>query len=326
MQFSFTVTTTNEPECKSFLEIKTPDGEYQLLDEFIKAHPAISEADLERCCIMYRGVEKTYKQNVDDYVAFSETMKFAKFIPPMLIADPSIKPAIYFAQKSIECLQFARFFTMKSNLILDTDYNIHWSQGYAPQYLFRCIYFGTASTWYSNAFDHILQIVYWGKKLYVHASDRDGNSYVESWEPKKTMTYCTYEFVVAELKKCGDIALRKCLTSCSGAIEQVRTWANYIKHKGGIDYKYLEPTSPFKLYRMPIGDATQTQAKFDSPYQEPDEKYEIKDFKSPVEIDIDDKINELVKAHSAIFECIEKVLADMNFKQYAIQMEGTTNG
>lgn len=322
MKFSFTA--KNEPECKSFLKIRMPDGEYQPIDEFIKAQPAISEADLEACFIKYRGDEKTYKQDSDDYVAFSETMKFVNFIPPMLIVDQSIKPAIYFAQKAIECLQFARFFTMKSNLILDTDYNTHWAQGYVPQYLFRCIYFGTATTWYSNAFDHVLQTVYWGKKLYTSAVDRDGIQYSDTWDAKKIMTYCTYEFVVGELKKCGDTALRKCLTSCSGAIEQVRSWANYIKHKGGIDYKYLEPENPFKLYFMPMSGEAPNEAKIGVQYQEPDARYEIKDFKSPIEIDIDDKIEELVKAHTAIFECIENVLGDMNFEQYAIQIGGAT--
>ena len=322
MKFSFTA--KNEPECKSFLEIRMPDGEYQPIDEFIKAQPAISEADLETCFIKCRGDEKTYKQDSDDYVAFSETMKFVNFIPPMLIVDQSIKPAIYFAQKAIECLQFARFFTMKSNLILDTDYNTHWAQGYVPQYLFRCIYFGTATTWYSNAFDHVLQTVYWGKKLYTSAVDRDGIQYSDTWDAKKIMTYCTYEFVVGELKKCGDTGLRKCLTSCSGAIEQVRSWANYIKHKGGIDYKYLEPENPFKLYYMPMSGEAPNEAKTGVQYQEPDARYEIKDFKSPIEIDIDDKIEELVKAHTAIFECIENVLGDMNFEQYAIQIGGAT--
>ena len=318
MQISFSV--KNELKCRSFLEIKTPDGEYQLIDEFIKAHPTISESDLERCIIKYRGIEKTYKQEIDDYVAFSETMKFVKSVPPMLIADQSIKPAIYFAKKSIECLQFARFFTMKSNLILDTDHNIPWSQGYVPQYLFRCIYFGTASTWYSNAFDQVLQIVYWGKKLYVHASDRAGNHYEESWDPKKIMEQCKYGFVVDELKKCNDIALRKCLTSCSSAIEQVRNWANYIKHKGGIDYKYIEPENPYKLFFVPIDEAAHVEPKVGPQYQEPDAKYEIKDFKSPIEIDIDDKIQELVKVHAAIHDCIEKVIADMNFERFAIKV------
>ena len=316
MQLSFSV--KNEPKCKSFLEIKTPDGEYQLIDEFIKAHPTISESDLERCIIKYRGIEKTYKQEIDDHVAFSETMKFVKFVPPMLIADQSIKPVIYFAKKSIECLQFARFFTMKSNLILDTNYNIHWSQGYVPQYLFRCIYFGTASTWYSNAFDQVLQIVYWGKELYMHASDRAGNHYEESWDPKKIMEQCKYGFVVDELKKCNDIALRECLTSCSSAIEQVRNWANYIKHKGGIDYKYLEPENPCKFYFVPNNEH---EFKIGLQYQAPDAKYEIKDFKSPIEIDIDDKIPELVKVHAAIHDCIEKVIGDMNFARYAIKVE-----
>lgn len=158
-------------------------------------------------------------------------MKLIHYTPPIMVVQPFIKPSIYFMQKAIECLGFARFFTMKSALLLDTDYNIRWSQGYIPQYLFRCIYFGTASTWYSNAFDHVLQAVYWGKKLYTSVVDRDGNPYDEGWDTKKTLSLCTYEFVVGELKNRNETKARKLLTSCSAKIEEVRKWANYIKHK-----------------------------------------------------------------------------------------------
>ena len=315
----------NEPECKDFLKIKMPDEEYQPIDMFIRVHPSISDEELENCFIEYRGNEKTYKQENEDQYAFSETMQFIMFQPPMLVIDQTIKPAIYFVQKSIECLQFARFFTMKSNLILDIDYNIRWSQGYVPQFLFRCIYFGTATTWYSNAFDQVLQTIYWGEKLYTSVSDRDGNLYDETWEKKKIMTCCTYEFVVGELKKRGKTELRNLLTSCSSRIEQVRAWANYIKHKGGIDYKYLEPESPIKMYVKPMDESEPVETEWDSHYQEPDARYEIEDFKSPIEIDIDDKVCELVKAHTAIYECIEKVIADMNFEQYALKIGGTPN-
>lgn len=50
--------------------------------------------------------------------------------------------------------------------------------------------------------------------------------------------------------------VRKPLTSCSTQIEEVRKWSNYIKHKGGIDYKYLEPKSLFGLYYVPVSEAS----------------------------------------------------------------------
>lgn len=323
---NLTFTVKNEPECRDFLKIRNADGTYQTIDLFIEKHPNISDAELDQCFINYRNTEKTYKQYVDDYVAFSESMRFVQFIPPQFIIDQAIMASIYFIQKASECLQFARFFTMKSALILDMDFNIHWSQGYVPQFYFRCIYFGTAATWYSNAFDHVLQAVYWGKKLYTSVINRDDVPYDKTWDVKETMKYCTYEYVVGELKNRGQKDLRKHLTSCSSAIEKVRTWANYIKHKGGIDYKYLTAEKPFQCYFVPQSDIDPTAPQIQLKYQPPDEKYEIKDFKSPIEIDIDDEIKELAKAHTAIYECIEKVIADINFEQYVIKIGGTTNG
>lgn len=318
---NFTITAKTEPECKSFLKIREASGEYMTIDTFILLHPKMTEDELDKCYINYRGMEKTYKDDTEEYCNFSEEMKFVQFNPPSIIVEPSIKPSIYFMQKSIECLDFARFFTMKSALLLDIDYNIRWSQGYIPQFLFRCIYFGTASTWYSNAFDHLLQAVYWGKKLYTSVVDREGNPYENGWDTKKVMALCTYEFVVTELKARGEAELRTLLTTCSGKIEEVRMWANYIKHKGGLDYQYLEAESPFKLYFVPSGQ-TPTEGDGRMQYQPPDEKYEIKNFKSPIKIDIDAKKEELVKAHSAIYDCIEKTIANINYEQYAIKFGG----
>lgn len=318
MEFKFTA--KSEAECKSFLKIREADGAFQTIEDFIREHPTISEDALMECVIDYRGTEKSIKQDTDDYCSFSESMPFVNFTPPVVVVDQSIKAAIYFMEKAIECLQFARFFTMKSALILDTDYNIRWSQGYGPQYLFRCIYFGTATTWYSNAFDHILQTVYWGKKLYTSVEDRDGNPYNDTWDVKEIMTYCTYEFVVGELKARGQTELRKILTSCSGLIEEVRMWANYIKHKGGIDYKYLMPENPFELYIMPQADDASNPSEGAKQFHKLDEQYKIKDFKSPVEIDIDEKLATLVVAHTAIYNCIGSVINDIDFGKYQIKL------
>ena len=124
---------------------------------------------------------------------------------------------------------------------------------------------------YSNAFDHVLQAVYWGKELYTSVVDRDGNPYDEGWDTKKTLSLCTYEFVVGELKNRNETKARKLLTSCSAKIEEVRKWANYIKHKGGIDYSYLEAENPFKFYVIPTSSISSTSMKNGAQYQPPDE-------------------------------------------------------
>lgn len=313
----FTIKAVSEPECKSFLKIKKGDI-YYTLDEFIAAFNSDAEELLNDCMIIYRGTEKSYPQTIADYVTFSDSLEFYSFKEPILVMDEAIRASIYFTKKARECLQFARFFSMKSALLLDTDFNLHWSQGYVPQYLFRCIYFGTASTWYSNTFDHILQIAYWGLGLYTSTKDRDDYAYNDSWDVKKIMSLCTYEFIVAELKTRGLTDVRKMLTACSGAIEEVRSWANYIKHKGGIDYKNLEAPAPYKAYFVPVGKEA-ASPKIGEKYVPPDERFAIDDFKSPIEVDIDEGLPKLKEAHKAIHKCLGEVVVSIDFDGHAVQ-------
>ena len=315
---NFRITAVSKPECEEFLQIKAKDDSFQKIDEFIKEYPDANEDFLNECTLRYRGKEILYNDYTDEYTAFSESMAFVDFKKPMLMPDKNINAAAYFTQKSIECLQFARFFTMKSALLLDTNYNINWSQGYVPQFLFRCIYFGTAATWYSNAFDHVLQSIYWSKELYTSAVDRNDCPYDSSWDTKKIIENCTYEFVVGELKKRGLSECRKHLTKCSSQIEEVRKWANYIKHKGGVDYKFLEAASPMQVFLMPI---TEEADKKEMPVL-PDPGCEIKDFKSPIEVDIDDKLKALVDAHAAIFKSINDTIEDIDYESNSVKFGG----
>ncbi len=317
MNIRFTV--ASKPECEGFLKIRTEGGKFQTVDEFIKEHPDVSENFLNTCVISYRGREIPYKDYGEEYSAFSEQMEFVPFQRPMIILNKSVNAAAYFTQKAIECLQFARFFTMKSGLLIDTDYNIHWSQGYTPQFLFRCIYFGTAATWFSNAFDQVLQSVYWGKALYTSAKDRTGNPYHERWDAKKTMELCNYDFVIGELKERKLTDCRKHLTECSSKIETVRKWANYIKHKGGVDYRYLEAEPPYKVYLVPSDSNNSAEESPSLQTGLPDERFAIEFFKSPVEIDIDCELQKLVVAHTAIFDSITETINDINYNCYSLR-------
>lgn len=291
------------------------------IDKFIEAHPKATEKEIDACIVNYRGTKKPHKDFIEDYSNQSNDMKFVRFNPFMIIIDPTVRASLYFMKKAIDCHGTSRFFAMKSFLILDTDFNLGWKQGYVPHFLFRCTYFGTAATWYSNTFDQLLQAVYWGYSLYTSVTDRDGNSYDDTWDAKKTMSLCTYEFVVGELKARGLLDVRKKLTSCSGKIEEVRTWANYIKHKGGIDYKYLEPDDPFQVYFVPVEEESNGAST-----KPPDERFAIKNFKSPIEIDIDEKLPVLENVHQALYECITDIIGLINYDSHKLQFGGKTNG
>lgn len=311
---NLTITVKTEPECEGFLRIKCPDEDYQPIEKFIEMHENASSHDLDNCLINYRGTERTYKEFIDEHVAFSNSLEFVNFNSSSIIVDDNINASRYFMRKAIDCLQNARLFAMKSQLIIDTNSNVNWATGYVAQFAMRCVYFDTAATWYSNTFDQLLQAVYWAYELYTNAVDRYGNKYNDAWDAKKTMTFCTYKFVVKELKSRGLTAVRKKLTVCSGKIEEIRKWANYIKHKGGIEYKYLEPDDPFKIYIT----STKENAKQNSC----DKRFAIDNFKSPIEIDIDEKITVYADVHKALHECITSIIEEIDYESHKLQLGG----
>lgn len=311
----FTFSTRSVPDCRYFLKIRWPDEEYLPIDEFVTLHPGASLEELRLCDIQYRNQGKNYREYLDEYVDFSERLQFLRLSTSWLITNPTIKAAQYFAEKAADCLQNARLFALKSYLILNPKDTSSWKHGYISQFHTRCVYFGTAATWYSNTFDQLLQVVYWAYELYTAVKDRDGNAYDDTWDVKKIMALCTYEFVVSELKARNLLDVKKCLTSCSGKIQEVRTWANFIKHKGGVEYKHLEPELDIKIFIMPAGTIESENAA-------PDDRFALKNFKSPIEVDIDEKIETIETAHIALHACATKIIEAIDFDKYRLDFGG----
>ena len=311
----FTFTARSVPDCEEFLKLNYQDEGYLKIDEFFEKYNKPTNDILEHCSLSYRGKQETYKDYVARSIAFSEELELVRFNGWKLIFQPHIRASVYFTEKATDCLQNARFFAMKSAMLLDCDNSIPWKYGYVPQFSMRCTYFGTAATWYSNTFDQILQMVYWGYELYTSVEDRKGNPYNDTWDVKSIMALCNYDFVVKELKNRGYADARKLLTSCFDKIGDVRTWANYIKHKGGIEYLYLEPEPPFQIYIRPIEESNGS-SPFDIP---PEDRFAIKNFKSPIEVDIDDKLNVINDTHKALVECLSKIIENIDFDKYQIQ-------
>lgn len=314
----FSITARTVPVCEEFLKLKWIGENFLKLNEFVARHDNLKEEELEQCMLLYRGNEEGYVDYIARTVAFSKELELLRFDGWKLIMQPHIRAAVYFAEKATDCLQNARLFAMKSALLLDSNRSLPWSYGYVAQFSMRCTYFGTATTWYSNTFDQILQVVYWAYELFTSAVDRCGNKYDDTWDAKRTMTFCKYDFVIRELKERGHTETRKLLMTCFSKMEEVRCWANYIKHKGGIEYLYLEPEPPFQIYVRPIEEGVNS-----SPFDiQPDDRFEIKNFKSPIEIDIDDKIPVIKDTHMTLVECFNKIVEEIDFDKYQIQFGG----
>jgi hypothetical protein len=305
MNLTFTARTT--PACQDFLKI-IEDGQQYRIEEFAEKHKNANIFEfgnaVKASSILYRGVVKKHADVVSDYVAFSESLPFYQFKPPMLMLESSDRAAVAFVKSACECLQNARYFSMMSADILDTNENINWSGGYLPHFLFRTINFSTAVSWYSNCFDQILQIVYWGYSLFTSVRDRS-SVYDPSWDVERTLKCCTYGFVQKELNARGLTSLEMFIADCMAKIQGVRDWANYIKHKGGIDYKYIEAPSPMQIRVKMNGDPDFTP---------------IDDYFSPVSVDIDEKITSLKNAHIALFYCLTEVVKDIDFDGRAVRL------
>ena len=310
MQGTLTITAKTYPKCDDYLRIRKADDEYKKIEDFIKLYPNIKESEIYGCMIKYRAVEKTYREFMNDYLSFADQLQFVEFNPCKIIVNQSVRVSKYFIEKATDCLQTARFFAIKSHLILDRNSNLNWTQGCISQYSFRCTYFGTAVTWYSNTFDQLLQAVFWAYELYTDAVDNKRNHYNDSWDAKKTLKFCDYDFVIRILKNRGYTDTRKLLISCFKKIKAIRSWANYIKHKGGIDYKDSEPEEPIRVYVAPRNsNINVTQL---------DERFAIENFKSPIEIDIDEKSNTLLQVHCALYECITQIIDVIHFDKYSL--------
>lgn len=309
MGVNLTFSARTEPKCKEFLKIQYPTEEYLTLDACINNHPDISSDELKLCKIWYRGKEKNYVDYIEDILSVSNKLEFYKFDTFMIFANHNIRASYYFIEKASDCLQNARYFTMKSYSLFTSNDNLNWSYGYLPQFAIRCLNFGTAITWYSNAFDQLLQAVYWAYELYINAYDREGNKYNDSWDVKKIMKFCTYEFVIKELKDRNIKNVRQLLILCFSKIEEIRKWANYIKHKGGVEYLYLEPDSPFEVFVIPPEEKQKGT-------NITDDRFSLKNFKSPIEIDIDEKIDVLINAHMVIYGAISKLVDFIDFEKH----------
>ena len=76
-----------------------------------------------------------------------------------------------------------------------------------------------------------------------------------------------------------------------------------------------------EAFFVPIEEAEKAGTQVGVPLK-PDERFKLNDFKSPVEVDIDEKICALVDAHKAIFDSITETIADIDYNKHSVKFGG----
>jgi len=314
----FKITAQTEPDCIKYLFVE--DGEEKLtLEQFAEKYKEDMTAPLdtriESHTIWYRNRRFSYEEMVDNHVAFATSLlffeRYSKEVYPhehfLMIGNYDYYKSAKFLKKAEKCLQTARYYLMCSNTVLDFDCNLHWEHGYGAQFMVRSFNFTTATVWYNNCFDYILQIVYLAFGLYKKV-----RNYQSAWSIEETLKKCSYRTIKDIYSANSTIpnftALWTIVEDCHTKLTDVNEWANYIKHKGGIEIAGLEADAPFHTQMKDVdGNIVAESDEF-----------------SPIKVDLDAGILTLQQAHQSLWECLDKLVSFIDYNAAIPQPDETS--
>lgn len=285
------------------------------LEEFAKKYKRRNLDNLiKRLTIEYRENLIPYKDMIEQYRSFCKSLQFFNRYNNeivsnelfMMVGNYSYYKSAKFLHKVESCLQNARYNLIQSASILDFNCNVRWSSGYGAQFAIRAINLATAITWYNNCFDYILQIIYLAFDLYKKIPN-----YSSSWTIEEVLKKYTYSKIKEIFTNNSAIPnfsiLWNIIENCHTALSDVNEWANFIKHKGGINILGLSPNSPARaLVTDSCGNIIAENSEF-----------------SPIQIDLDTALITLQGAHQALYTCLDQIVT---FIDYSAAIPTTTNG
>ncbi|UZT82621.1 hypothetical protein [Caproicibacterium sp. BJN0003] len=306
MSMNVTITSETISECQDFLHIIYDDKKY-LLEEFAKEYKTNDfslDKKLKESTIVYRGKRMTYDEFCKANHDFGEELKFVdrynKEIYPLeyllIMRNSDYYKAAKYIKKTEQCFQTARYYLLNSYDLLKTDFEVNWSSGYVPQFLLRTMDFTTAVVWYNSCFDYILQVAYFAFGIYKKTDE-----YTDQTSHEDLLKKCTYDTmgkIYSQYKTVPNYkALWEIIIKCYNALSEINSWANYIKHKGGISFKGLNPPEPFHMSMTDTkGNIVAESSNFES-----------------IEIDLDDSLLVLKDVHKAIYDCINSLIDFIDF-------------
>lgn len=307
-----------EPECNQYLKLLYKDKEYTLegfSDEF-KSGEFSLENLLPKCALIYKGKKITFEEYSNNIKSFSNSLKFFEryqneIIPLEIylqISNYAYYKAAKFFEKAEECLQTARYYLLMCHNILNYDCNLNWKSGYCAIFQVRTMNCKTAIIWYNNCFDYILQIIFLAFELYKSMPKYNSNLTFED-----ILRLCTYKSIkdlhIANSSNLNLNTLWNILEKCRNGLNDINSWANYAKHKGGIGFIGLKPVSPLDVNRTGADGNTQhLTSEFDS-----------------ISLDLDDSISVLAEAHKTLYDCLNEIMDFIDFQKATLQKDKNNN-
>lgn len=260
----------------------------------------------KECDIVYKDKRFTYSEflnlmgNISDKLPITQYYReFIKYEIDLFQLDRDYYFAVKLVESAEKVLQNARASLIEGSNILDLNINIGWDSGYLGLYIIRSMKINNAIMWYNNFFDSIMQVIFMAFGIY-----KKHKEYNDSLEYSKILKLCDFSFLSKFYGENKNLKNFKELWSILSDFQKtnikINEWANYIKHKGGIEYKgiYIDMNNIFKC------DIVDSNGKIIR---------STDDFK-PIILDLDDVIKELNKAHIKHIHSLEKLINFINFK------------
>lgn len=269
----------------------------------------------EECTLIYNDEEFSISQYHEEISNFSNRLIFSQQyinriypyeMPHIFLINKDYFAAGRLIKSAEDQLSFGRMALLRSFVKLDFNININWKTGYGPIYYIRCVNASNAIIWYNNIFDYLMQIIFIAFGIYRFHPD-----FNEELEFHKILKLCDYKYLsqfygsnktVQNFKE-----LWKLLSVAQASNTKINEWANFIKHKGGIDYIGSTPASPYRIeLTLNTGD-----------------KISDLDF-NPPQVQLEDVLSELANHHIVLCSTLAKIVDFMKFD--AVRLEQNENG
>lgn len=309
------LTARTTPACVEYLHIIYNKKEYTI-DAFA-AEYYDGEFSLDKrlhdCQIIYRGKVYTQDAFIKRRVDFFDSLLFCErytweIYPKehlFLLPNPDYYRAAKFIKRAENCLQTGRYFLCSSHDLLQNSEELHWNTGYGPIFSIRTMNCSTAAMWYNSCFDYLMLIVFFAFGLYKEMA-----GYSEGMANERLLKLCSYlsvgEVYSAHKKNANFKALWEIITECYNALTETSGWANFIKHKGGVDYDGLNAPPPFLMVYTDLDDKEIAK----------NEEFEV------VLLDLDDAIARLAESHKALYKCLCELIDFLNYAGAQQKNEG----
>ena len=258
------------------------------------------------CSILYKGKTITYADMFKDIERYSSKLKITQLykekiypfeLNKLFIIDTDYYAAGKLLKSAEDQLSFGRKALLDSYRILDLNMNSEWKHGYGPIYYQRCFNANNAIIWYNNVFDSILQIIYIAFGIYKHHPN-----YNKSHTFHKILKDCDYRFLNKFYKEHQNIKnfkeLWNLISKVSKSNKKINTWANFIKHKGGINYRGSTPEPPINAKIIMLEGSEIKSEEFEPP-----------------NVTLDEVISELEKHHLVLCDAFEALVDFIGFNK-----------